>query len=552
MKTCAAVLLACAAAAPSIAAAQAPRVVWKLDTDPAFDPMTNGVDLVDDGATQGDAAAGDGIWTAQLSFPAAAGARTYQYLVIPPGGDLSSALGARGGAPMPLAFPDGNAYTVTVRYATALDPSESTDAACPDPATVLACRGFAPIPAIWDDYNTAGATWTAAGSFQPRFGEAAFDASSARMRMVDDGSRGDRVAGDGTYTVTLLSPAGFGGAERWQVAGAADWSLKLGPDGWGFDGVESPWSGYALSSPRWHYVRFELKADRGMARQVADPQGLVLPLLSEIATDPTAPFIEVQNPGPVPLALEGLFLSDDPRYAQQGGMPVAVDPGDFAVGFPAGTVLRAGGYLSVSLVDAATFTAAYGVAPDLEVASMVPAYGAVTSVDGPALDPAGEFVVLYALLPGDELVADVDLVIWGSPAPTDAPADKSGVTVGTSTYGTDAGTGTFAPAGTFIARRDPSEPGETEAAGANGVLDAARGTRDDETTEDLATSWAVAPAPTPGAPPDAFQFTVRGTVTDSATSMPLGGAVIAAQPGGASATSAMDGSYALTLPGGTY
>ena len=287
-----------------------------------------------------------------------------------------------------------------------------------------------------------------------------------------------------------------------------------------------------------------------MARVVDETTGVALPLITEVVTNPAGPFVEVHNPSAVPLSLDGIFLTDSPGYPQQLQAPAAVDPADFAVGFAPGTVLAPGAFATVSLVDGATFQSAYGKAPDAVVASMPPAFtGSVGAA--PALAPAGEFVALYTALPGEDLVHDLDIVVWGAPAAADQAPVKTGVTAGASTYGDDSGTVNTspAPAASAIARRDMSEGSERSGASYNGVLDPGTGNRDDETDENLAQTWAVEASPSPGADAGGFTYVVSGTVTDSATTNALPGVTVSG--GGQSATTDASGSYQLTLPGGS-
>lgn len=527
-----ALCLAAAFALPRAAAAQAPQAVWKLPSEASFD-LQRAVDLYDDGATAGDLAAADGLYTGLLDLPADATdptlPRTVEYVVVPPGGDLTTALGAADGTPMQLALADGQARTVTVRYATARDPDEPLTATCADPDTVLACKGFAPVPSISDEVNAAGA-FAAVGDFQADLGAAPWDVATGTTELTG-----------GAFT--FLTARGFDGAASAYEIASTTRAAQLSAQGWSFEAAPSSAGASPLTAPAWQVVRFEARPERGMVRVVADPAGVAVPLLTEVSTDAAAPFIELVNRAAEPLALAGLHLGDTAAYPQASTAP-AVDAADFAVALP-GARLAPGAYLTVSLVPAADFQTAYGALPDLVLSDLSPSWAGSVGA-APGLEAAGGFLALFTRPAGTDLVRDVDLVVWGTGA---APL-KTGVTVGTATYGDDAGTvnAAPAPAAAHLARRG-GEGAESTCATCNGVLLAETGLADDETSEDLAATWAVTPDASPGDAASGFTFLVSGTVTEDGTGTPMEGVTVTAASGASTTTSA-SGSYALRLPEG--
>lgn len=539
------VLMLPAAAAAQVTAQTWPQIVWKTAADADFTIETP-IEMYDDGATGGDTTASDGLFTGALAIPANGTApRTIEYEVLPPNGDLTAAIGAAGGTPMQLSLPDGSATTVTVWFSTAADPSEPTTTACPDPTTILSCEGYGPVPSISDSMTDAG-PFVVVGEVQAEAGGTTWDPSSTVTTLSGSG---------GTLDFSLLSTTDHSAAtDLWRVATSGPAvTVTLGPSGWDFGGAPTTWTGYALSAPRWRILHFQMKPERGMARVTVETAGASLPLLSEIVTDPAAPFVEIENPASAPLSLAGVYLTDSPGYPMQGGTPAAVDAGDLDVGFPAGAIVPAGGYATVSIGAASAFQTTYGMAPDFVLSSMPPAFtgGVGTS---PVLTPAGEFVALYSWLPGDDLVADLDVVTWGAPAAGEEAPLKTGVVVGASTYGDDSGVVNTspAPAASAIARTSAADGAERSGATYNGVPDPVSGAREDETDETLSSSWAVETTPSPGAAAGGFTFTVSGTVTEQGTGNPLSGVTVTATPGGQTATTDQTGAYSLTLPGGTY
>ncbi len=241
-------------------------------------------------------------------------------------------------------------------------------------------------------------------------------------------------------------------------------------------------------------------------------------------------FIEVANPTDGDLDLSNVYLTDgtvstnDVFYwniaagaasASTAGGGVA---NDFHVRFPDGYILAAGDTLSIAVVGSTEYLAAYGQLPDFElfedanapdeVPEMLAAFpGAVHAGDPlgesnanllPALADASESLVLYSWDGGSDLVADVDFVFWG--AASSVLFDKTGVTVGSSTYLADTAVGSQQTISTsehnFLEAyvRLSADEGLETVAGGNGL------TGHDETSENLGTTWEIA---TTQAPPQA-------------------------------------------------
>jgi predicted extracellular nuclease len=242
-------------------------------------------------------------------------------------------------------------------------------------------------------------------------------------------------------------------------------------------------------------------------------------LLTEIVVTPTGgEYVEIHNPNGFAVDLSDVYLTDA-TFAGGGTFYYNVVTGtnaggggfsDFHARFPDGATIGGGEYRTVSMAGSDAFFAAYGIDPDYELfedgagADAVPdmreALGG--SIDGQGgLTNSGEVAVLYFWDGASDLVVDLDYVVWGD---KDEAIDKTGVAID----GPDAGaaTSSYQPdtplalqevvlpgshaSGESFARVDLGEGTETQAGG-NGVGGA------DETSENLAVTWAVA-APTPG------------------------------------------------------
>ncbi len=239
-----------------------------------------------------------------------------------------------------------------------------------------------------------------------------------------------------------------------------------------------------------------------------------------------SPFIEVANPTGAAVDLGEVYLSTA-HDTQLGRLYWNVAVGENAGGgtsgnvharFPAGMSLAAGDTLTIALNGSAQFSEAYGFLPDLElfedgsapdqVPEMVEIFtgsiGAGLGSDGgntPALSTSFDSIVLYRWDGASDLVADIDYVIYGTD--TRVRVDKTGVTVGGSTYLADTAVGSQVPApgvptfGSSLQRLGAVESGEPQSGG-NGV------TGHDETGEDLASSWQVLTSQDPATEPTSW------------------------------------------------
>ncbi len=239
-------------------------------------------------------------------------------------------------------------------------------------------------------------------------------------------------------------------------------------------------------------------------------EGLHL-LLSEICIQPGGfEFIEIHNPTQASIDLSNYYLWDATNASNQTfywliATLQSVDTYDFVAHFPTGAVIQPGSYLTVSVSAAADFETNLGVSPDFALladgtgstANMVPAFAGSVGANA-GLSNGGEVVVLFYWDGTSDLVQDVDYVVWAKTANDFSEgSDKTGVTVGSSTYLPDTPLdqqqylGSHANGESFQ-RSDLTEGAEIKTGG-NGI------TGNDETSEDLPNTWTVA-APTPGQP----------------------------------------------------
>jgi len=459
----------------------------------------------DDGLA-GDAVAGDGLYSLRLSLPASAtpsAAQSFQYLVILGSGPQAPTIGQTTGDPMILSFPDGSARSVLISYSTAHDPTERLDEGCDNPLTVLACKGFQPQPSISDSWNQ-GPELRVVGELQSTLGGSAFDPGTGLGPFVADSPS--------KQSFEIISGLPLSGAFR---LSSPQGGPSLGADGWTLTPLSGSGTGgdFQLSTQAWEIARFELLPARARARARASIKPALVPLISEIDFNPGSGFIELYNPMDTSLSLEGIVLSDDPSYPQAGKTPPLASPGDFLVGFPPGTVIAAHTFFTISLGDRSRFQSAHGIAPDFEL-PLLPELTAGSRDSAFSLDPSGEFLVLAQLQKNTPLVADLDLLVWGSPTAEDAPPDKSGIALDKNTvYGSDnmSALSLAAPTGFQIERFDFSEGGEQRSPDGNGPkLSRDSGLRDDESSEPLVDTFRVAAVPSPSRAPLGGRYLLSG------------------------------------------
>lgn len=232
-------------------------------------------------------------------------------------------------------------------------------------------------------------------------------------------------------------------------------------------------------------------------------------LITEVALAPNSgEFIEIANLTAQTVNLSTYYLADSGAYFQLPGGTPALDVNDFIVRFPAGATIAPGGVVTVALDTAANFQTTYGVAPTFSIASatMTP----IAQSSTPTLTNSGELIVLFEWDGHADLVHDVDLVLAGAPTAANGMVDKSARAIdgpdsdsAASSYRTDARTmhaQPTAPAAGSSTKRIALETGhEAQGGSGNGIAG------DDETSEDISTTWDTAfTAPTPGTLPAAL------------------------------------------------
>ena len=252
-------------------------------------------------------------------------------------------------------------------------------------------------------------------------------------------------------------------------------------------------------------------------------------LVSEIVVTPTAgEFIEIHNPTGGAIDLSDYYVTDA-TFAPGGTFYYNIVTGsnagggsfgDFHARFPSGASIGAGEYQTLALAGSTDFLATYGALPTYELYEDDAAPDAVPdmrealpgSINGQGgLSNSGEVVILYTWDGAADLVQDIDYVLWGDKAEA---VDKTGVSIDgpdpdstPSTYLPDTAisaqevvAGGSHPFGESFERFDFDEGTETSTGG-NGI------NADDETSENLATTWAE-PLP----PPDpATIMEIQGT-----------------------------------------
>ncbi len=272
------------------------------------------------------------------------------------------------------------------------------------------------------------------------------------------------------------------------------------------------------------------------------PEGAAKLLLSEVFTgDLGGQFVEVFNPNTYPVELGDYYLTDAIDGAQgywliaSGADRATIGGGadfDFNARFPADATLRSGETITVAIAGSDGFGDVHdGMLPAFELyddgdgqsTAMREVFpGSIADQTDPRLDPAadgGEIVVLYYWDGESDLTVDIDAFVWGDDA--SYRTDKGGVVVGASTYADEDGYQSpflAAPAaGESYQRQDDFETGQ--GFGGNGVLGR------DETSEDFASTWALADVD-PKAPPlpeGASRVSLR---TPPRTFLPLMGEVL--------------------------
>ncbi|HZO17207.1 MAG TPA: DUF4215 domain-containing protein [Polyangiaceae bacterium] len=221
-------------------------------------------------------------------------------------------------------------------------------------------------------------------------------------------------------------------------------------------------------------------------------------LISEVVFDEdVAEYVEIHNPNDWSVSLDDHFLADYANYYLYTTGVLPVSP-QVLLGFPPDSIIDPRGFVVVSLENANSFEMVYGTLPDYDmVGAMVPAMEGGDQAGKIGNDTA--MIMLFRWDGASDLVTDVDYLLYGTIA---SAADKSGVTVGSSSYLDDTAPRMQSPApkvGKNVAlyRCDTAEETEVDSGG-NGV------DGHDETSEQSSEAFAKATEPTPGmAPVDA-------------------------------------------------
>ncbi|MCP4572975.1 MAG: lamin tail domain-containing protein [bacterium] len=231
-------------------------------------------------------------------------------------------------------------------------------------------------------------------------------------------------------------------------------------------------------------------------------------LLTEICTKgELQEFIEIHNPNTWDVDMSNYYLTDAVYYEQGYWNIGAGNPDGDSIGgghhtsfqarFPDGYSIAAGDTIVVTVSGSAGFAESYLFLPDLElfeddiipddVPDMRWVFGDanVNSIVGdlqlgypdgtaPTLSNGGEPAILYYYEEGADLAVDIDMFVWGDGSSGRYQVDKSGITIGSSTYANDTPKGGQTP---FLAeiefgqsyQRVAGEDGNQTATGSNGI-----------------------------------------------------------------------------------
>ena len=238
-------------------------------------------------------------------------------------------------------------------------------------------------------------------------------------------------------------------------------------------------------------------------------------LITEVTVTPTdGEFVEIYNASGSTVDLSDYYITDaiynqdpEPDYVNLVDGTYTPYDSDFLARFPAGASIGAGEAVTVAN-NGAGFEATYGSSADYELLDS----GATADMEAPGsgwiganstITNSGEVGILFHWDGMSDLVADVDIALWGD---ADEAVDKTGVSKDgpdgdsdASTYAADTAPGSQAVIssgshefGNSFQRSDCAEMGETSVGG-NGI------DGHDETSEDLS-HW-IEGVPTPGAGP---------------------------------------------------
>ena len=242
-------------------------------------------------------------------------------------------------------------------------------------------------------------------------------------------------------------------------------------------------------------------------------------LITEFAVQPTAAeFIEIYNNTDATIDLSDYYLTDA-TYATGNAFYYNIVTGnnagggsnsDFNARFPAGSSIAPGEFQTIAASGTAFFST-YAQNADYELISSDPSVADMREALPGSIDPNstltnnGEVIILYYWNGQDDLVKDVDYVVWGDKAEA---VDKSGISIDgpdadtiPSTYQND----TSISLQQSVSTAEPHAQGESSrrinliesgevTSGGNGI------TGHDETSENLSASFIAGP-PNPGTGP---------------------------------------------------
>ncbi len=569
-------ILICGVTPSFVTAEELPSLVaGDIDEVGSMDPG-DWIEMRDDG-TGADGVAQDGVYTARVTFEASpTEARLMGYMVVPPGGSISEAVGlvqdgTTEAGPVPVTLPASDEpFTLEVRY------------------VPNAPEGFGPEPSIADSWNTGFSLDSSlrretemmiVGSFQDLFGVAKWDTASEATILRDDGAFGDREPEDGIAGLAIVSAVGLGadGPDGWRavlrVQEPDEDVIGLGASGWA-DFASGAGEDFLIDSDRWMPVRFEVDLLRGMARATEAPELLDLPMISQMSPLGTeGTYVDVLNTADAVLALKGIYLGDDRRYFLVPDPPNEICRAhDFNVTFPPGTWLAPSSTVTVTVTDdSAEFADRHGREPDyvvkidpVEQHHMALAYQDSVRSTLRGLTNAGEYVVLYTWVEGMPLVEDLDVVVWGTPDESNLLPLKQGELLDGSPYGQDAGTVNEKRASGLSSgglwRHDFRRKGlqrlfhckapcPVDADTYNGVFHPGAGGRYDATDQDLSAVFARQEAE----PGSLVMLSLEGWIEDESGD-PVSQAEVTVSRGSdiRSAETGVDGYFSLDIPHGTW
>lgn len=293
-----------------------------------------------------------------------------------------------------------------------------------------------------------------------------------------------------------------------------------------------PWLPVGLLAALW------LAAGAAAAAPAAVADHVVISQVVTVANTATnrplcSEYVALHNPTGAAIDLGQYYLTDatfstsnqyywkitqsDPSATTAGGGGFA----DFHAKFPAGYSIAAGDTIVIAIGGSNAYQAAYGRLPDFELYEDAPVPDGVPellevfpgsvgggvlggSTNTPTLTDNAESLVLYRWDGASDLVQDVDFVRWGALTTTNILFDKTGVTVGGSTYLADTppasqqtiSTTTLAFGNAYT--RLSADEGTEATSGGNGL------TGHNETSENFPATWQTVAQNPPLAPATFF------------------------------------------------